>query len=89
MLLVTGHGWAKEAGMITPGSVHTNTIYAERKLDYGTLSRAALLEEDPSLFYGFWGWQYNKDLVIHVPIHTTFSFVCLPVCPSVYLSVCV
>lgn len=55
LLLVTGAGWSADSGLPVYNDIARIPAYEERGLTYADVAKPAMLENDPSLFYGFWG----------------------------------
>eukprot|EP01047_Picozoa_sp_COSAG01_P018567 COSAG01_NODE_1009_length_12151_cov_18.810571_1_plen_126_part_00 len=60
LLIGAGAGMGVDAGLAAYADVATVPAWASRGHDYASLCDPALLEEDPALFYGFWGHCYNR-----------------------------
>ena len=59
LLVATGAGWSADSGLAIYRDVADVAAYHERGLTYRDICTPQWLEEDPGLFYGFWGGCYN------------------------------
>eukprot|EP01050_Picozoa_sp_SAG11_P025767 SAG11_NODE_5929_length_1431_cov_2.331832_1_plen_205_part_10 len=62
LLVGAGAGMGVDSGLAAYADVAAVPAWASRGHDYSSLCRPALMEEDPALFYGFWGECYNRYL---------------------------
>jgi hypothetical protein len=60
LLIGAGAGMGVDSGLAAYADVAGVDAWASRGHDYNSLCRPALLDEDPALFYGFWGHCYNR-----------------------------
>jgi len=59
MLLSIGAGFSAESGLKLYKEVANIEAYSKKGLTYAGISRPLWLQEDPELFYGFWGKCFN------------------------------
>lgn len=59
LLVSTGAGWSADSGLAVYKDVADLPAYHARNLSYRDICQPHWLEEDPALFYGFWGGCYN------------------------------
>lgn len=59
LLLCAGAGWSADSGLATYSSVANVEAYKQRGLEYCDLSQPRWLEDEPELFWGFWGQCFN------------------------------
>jgi len=57
--LTTGAGFSADSGLAIYADVAKVEAYASRELDYHDLCQPHWLDEEPELFWGFWGQCYN------------------------------
>ena len=60
LLLLTGAGWSADSGLAVYKDVADVQAYKDRDLTYANICEPRWLEEDPELFYGFWGRCFNE-----------------------------
>jgi len=68
MLLATGAGMSAESGLPVYKDIADVEVYRKRGLTYAHLCRTTWLEEEPEVFYGFWGvcWNDYKEAEPHL-----------------------
>ena len=59
LLVCTGAGWSADSGLAVYRDVADVAAYHERNLTYRDICVPRFLDEEPSLFYGFWGSCFN------------------------------
>ena len=59
LLLLTGAGWSKDSGLAVYRDVADVKAYRDHGLTYADICEPRWLEENPELFYGFWGRCFN------------------------------
>ena len=59
LLIATGAGFSADSGLPTYADVAKNPIYESLGIEYGDLCRVECLQQNPRLFYGFWGTCFN------------------------------
>jgi NAD-dependent SIR2 family protein deacetylase len=59
LLLLTGAGWSADSGLSVYKDVADVQAYRERDLTYSKICEPHWLEDDPELFFGFWGRCFN------------------------------
>ena len=59
LLLLTGAGFSADSGLAVYVDVANVPAYIDRGLDYADLCDPRWLEEEPSLYWGFWGSCFN------------------------------
>ena len=59
LLVCTGAGWSADSGLAVYRDVADVDAYRDRGLTYRDLCQPRFLEEEPAIFYGFWGGCYN------------------------------
>lgn len=59
LLLLTGAGWSADSGLSVYKDVADIKAYRDRDLTYSSICEPHWLEDDPELFYGFWGKCFN------------------------------
>lgn len=59
LLLLTGAGWSADSGLSVYKDVADVKAYRDRDLTYSSICEPHWLEDDPELFYGFWGKCFN------------------------------
>lgn len=59
LLLLTGAGWSADSGLSVYKDVADVKAYRDRDLTYSTICEPHWLEDDPELFFGFWGKCFN------------------------------
>ena len=71
LLLLTGAGWSADSGLAVYKDVADVQAYKDRDLTYANICEPKWLEEDPELFYGFWGRCFNdyRDTKEHEGYH--------------------
>jgi len=55
LLLVTGAGWSADSGLAVYNDLASVPAYNQRGLTYGDVCQPKWMEQEPGLFYGFWG----------------------------------
>ena len=60
LLIGAGAGMGVDSGLAAYTDVAAVPAWASRGHDYGSLCRPSLMDEDPALFFGFWGHCYNR-----------------------------
>jgi hypothetical protein len=58
-LLMTGAGWSADSGLAVYADVANIEAYHDRGLTYHDICQPVWLQDDPALFYGFWGMCFN------------------------------
>lgn len=71
LLLLTGAGWSADSGLSVYKDVADVKAYRDRDLTYSTICEPHWLDDDPELFYGFWGKCFNdyRDTTEHEGYH--------------------
>lgn len=71
LLLLTGAGWSADSGLSVYKDVADVKAYRDRNLTYSSICEPHWLEDDPELFYGFWGKCFNdyRDTTEHEGYH--------------------
>jgi len=71
LLLLTGAGWSADSGLAVYKDVADVKAYKERDLTYSMICEPHWLEDEPELFYGFWGKCFNdyRDTQEHEGYH--------------------
>ena len=59
LLVVTGAGFSADSGLAVYNDVAGVEAYQLRMLEYGDICQPRHLDDDPELFYGFWGQCFN------------------------------
>ena len=59
LLVCTGAGWSADSGLAVYKDVADVPAYHERNLTYRDICVPRFLDEEPELFYGFWGSCFN------------------------------
>ena len=59
LLLATGAGWSADSGLSVYKDIAKIKAYHDKNLDYADICNPKWIEEDPALFYGFWGGCFN------------------------------
>lgn len=59
LLLCTGAGWSADSGLAVYRDIARVPAYADRDLEYHDLCKPCWLEDEPDLFWGFWGRCFN------------------------------
>jgi len=59
LLLCTGAGFSADSGLAVYADVAKVEAYAKRELSYYDICQPHWLEEEPQLFWGFWGQCFN------------------------------
>jgi len=59
LLLCTGAGFSADSGLAVYKDIAQVPAYADRRLKYHDICDPCWLEDEPSLFYGFWGACFN------------------------------
>ena len=59
LLVVTGAGFSADSGLAVYNDVAKVEAYQLRLLEYSDISQPKWLDDDPKLFYGFWGQCFN------------------------------
>ena len=59
LVLVTGAGFSADSGLAVYDDIGKIDTYQAMGLDYSDISQPKWIEEDPGLFYGFWGQCFN------------------------------
>lgn len=59
LVLITGAGFSADSGLAVYADVANVPAYSMRSLDYFCICQPDWLEDEPELFYGFWGQCFN------------------------------
>ena len=59
LLVASGAGWSADSGLAVYRDVADVEEYRTRGVTYHDLCQPQVLEDDPALFYGFWGGCFN------------------------------
>lgn len=67
LIVATGAGWSADSGLAVYRDVADVAAYHDRGLTYRDICQPHWLDEEPALFYGFWGGCYNdyRDAAPH------------------------
>ena len=60
LLVCTGAGFSADSGLGVFKDIDKIPAYEERKLGYRDLCKPEWVENDPEIFYGFWGQHFNE-----------------------------
>jgi len=63
LLLLTGAGWSADSGLSVYKDVADVKAYRDRNLTYSSICEPHWLEDDPELFYGFWGKCFKTTVI--------------------------
>lgn len=76
LLIATGAGFSADSGLPTYSQVAENEVYKKSGIDYSDLCRVQCLQENPRLFYGFWGACYNtyRDTKPHIGFDVLYKW---------------
>lgn len=59
LFVATGAGWSADSGLAIYRDVADVAAYHERNLTYRDICQPHWVDQDPALFYGFWGGCFN------------------------------
>lgn len=59
LLLVTGAGWSADSGLAIYKDIGKVSAYEQLGLEYADVCQPKWIQQNPALFYGFWGQCFN------------------------------